>query len=99
MVLIIFGINQVQKVNQYRLDTLLGKGSFSSAFVLHLGKHTVLDEVGDLDMDTQAKLLGALEAGRFFRVGGSTPLEPRDDDLDEREEDLKVMGPLQVHML
>jgi len=40
------------------------------------GGTLVLDEVGDLDMETQAKLLGALEAGRFFRVGGTTPLEP-----------------------
>jgi len=40
------------------------------------GGTLVLDEVGDLDIETQAKLLGALEAGRFFRVGGTTPLEP-----------------------
>lgn len=40
------------------------------------GGTLVLDEVGDLDMEAQTKLLGALEAGRFFRVGGTTPLEP-----------------------
>jgi len=39
------------------------------------GGTLVLDEVGDLDMDTQTQLLGALEAGRFFRLGGTTPLE------------------------
>jgi len=30
-----------------------------------------LDEIGDLDSDTQAKLLSALQAGRFMRVGGN----------------------------
>ncbi len=40
------------------------------------GGTLVLDEVGDLDMDTQTKLLSALEAGRFFRLGGTTPREP-----------------------
>jgi two-component system nitrogen regulation response regulator NtrX len=29
-----------------------------------------LDEIGDLDSDTQTKLLSALQAGRFMRVGG-----------------------------
>ena len=39
------------------------------------GGTLVLDEVGDLDIDTQTKLLSALEAGSFFRLGGTTPLE------------------------
>ena len=34
-----------------------------------------LDEIGDLDTDTQAKLLSALQAGRFMRVGGTLPVE------------------------
>ncbi|HCV19962.1 MAG: sigma-54 dependent transcriptional regulator [Arenicellales bacterium] len=43
------------------------------------GGTLVLDEVGDLDNDTQTKLLSALEAGRFYRLGGNTAL-----DLDVR---------------
>lgn len=34
-----------------------------------------LDEVSDLDMDTQTKLLSALQAGKFMRVGGKIPVE------------------------
>lgn len=34
-----------------------------------------LDEIGDLDAGTQAKLLSALQAGRFMRVGGHIPVE------------------------
>ena len=34
-----------------------------------------LDEIGDLDSDTQAKLLSALQAGRFMRVGGQQAIE------------------------
>lgn len=33
-----------------------------------------LDDIGDLDMDTQGQLLSALETGRFHRQGGSTPV-------------------------
>ena len=34
-----------------------------------------LDEIGDLDSDTQTKLLSALQAGRFMRVGGQNPVK------------------------
>jgi len=34
-----------------------------------------LDEIGDLDHDTQTKLLSALQAGRFMRVGGQQPIK------------------------
>lgn len=33
-----------------------------------------LDEVADLDADTQTRLLSALQAGRFLRVGGQQPV-------------------------
>ncbi|MCK5640393.1 MAG: sigma-54-dependent Fis family transcriptional regulator [Gammaproteobacteria bacterium] len=33
-----------------------------------------LDDIGDLDLDTQGQLLSALETGRFHRQGGSTPV-------------------------
>ncbi|MEE9447251.1 MAG: sigma-54 dependent transcriptional regulator [Arenicellales bacterium] len=47
------------------------KGCFEQA----KGGTLYLDEIGDLDADTQAKLLSALQAGRFMRVGGQTPIE------------------------
>lgn len=34
-----------------------------------------LDEIGDLDNDTQTKLLSALQAGRFVRVGGQQAIK------------------------
>ncbi len=34
-----------------------------------------LDEIGDLDPDTQAKLLSALQAGKFMRVGGQRAIK------------------------
>ena len=43
------------------------------------GGTLLLDEVTDLDLDTQAKLLSALQEGRFMRVGGTQPV-----DLDMR---------------
>ncbi|WP_303909393.1 sigma-54-dependent transcriptional regulator [Thiohalomonas denitrificans] len=34
-----------------------------------------LDDIGDMDIATQARLLGALETGRYQRIGGSEPVE------------------------
>lgn len=34
-----------------------------------------LDEIGDLDAGTQVKLLSALQAGRYMRVGGQQPIK------------------------
>lgn len=34
-----------------------------------------LDEVGDMDFETQARLLSALETGSFLRIGGSEPVQ------------------------
>ena len=33
-----------------------------------------LDEVGDMDLEAQAQLVGALDTGSFLRVGGSAPV-------------------------
>ena len=60
---------------------LLGheKGSFTGAdgerrgrFEMADGGTLVLDEIGELPIGLQAKLLGVLESGEFERVGGST---------------------------
>ncbi len=52
------------------------KGSFTGAFDRHIGRFEdadgstlFLDEVGELPLDTQVKLLRAIEAGEFQRVG------------------------------
>lgn len=34
-----------------------------------------LDEIADIDLPTQAKLIGALEEGRFVRLGGRQPVD------------------------
>lgn len=35
----------------------------------------LLDEIGDMPLDSQAKLLRVLETGEFYRVGGNIPLK------------------------
>ena len=54
------------------------KGSFTGAYARKLGRFEVadgatlfLDEIGDLPIDLQAKLLRVLQEGEFERVGGS----------------------------
>ncbi|MBT6652842.1 MAG: sigma-54-dependent Fis family transcriptional regulator [Gammaproteobacteria bacterium] len=36
-----------------------------------------LEEIGEMAASTQARLMGALEAGSFLRVGGTEPIQPR----------------------
>ncbi|MGP1461464.1 MAG: sigma-54 interaction domain-containing protein [Bacteroides sp.] len=58
------------------------KGSFTGALENREGyfevanKGTIfLDEVGELPLTTQARLLRILETGEFYRVGSSTPIQ------------------------
>jgi transcriptional regulator with GAF, ATPase, and Fis domain len=58
------------------------KGAFTGAlrrkrgcFELADGGTLFLDEVGELAASTQAKLLRAIQDGRFFRVGGEQPID------------------------
>jgi DNA-binding NtrC family response regulator len=55
------------------------KGAFTGAFDRHIGRFEdadgttlFLDEVGELPLDTQVKLLHVLETGEIQRVGGRT---------------------------
>ncbi|HEX8256641.1 MAG TPA: sigma-54 dependent transcriptional regulator, partial [Allosphingosinicella sp.] len=55
------------------------KGAFTGAFDRHIGRFEdadgstlFLDEVGELPLETQVKLLRALETGEIQRVGGRT---------------------------
>jgi chemotaxis protein methyltransferase CheR len=58
------------------------KGAFTGADSRHIGRFEIahegtifLDEVGELPLDLQAKLLRVLEEGEFERVGGSRTLK------------------------
>ncbi|MEW6367193.1 MAG: sigma 54-interacting transcriptional regulator [Acidobacteriota bacterium] len=57
------------------------KGAFTGAHELKKGKFElassgtlVLDEIGDMPLPLQAKLLRALEEREFFRLGGTAPI-------------------------
>ncbi|HEY7445436.1 MAG TPA: sigma-54 dependent transcriptional regulator [Vicinamibacterales bacterium] len=65
-------------------STLFGheRGSFTGAHRQQLGKFELasngtlfLDEVGDLRLDLQAKLLRAIQEGEIERVGGTKPIK------------------------
>jgi len=49
----------------------ISPGSFEQAE----GGILLLDEIGDLDLDTQGRLVSALEDNRFIRVGGTSVIE------------------------
>jgi two-component system nitrogen regulation response regulator NtrX len=49
-------------------DGLVTTGSFEQA----RGGTLLLDEIADMDLDTQAKLIGALRENQFLRVGGNS---------------------------
>jgi two-component system, NtrC family, response regulator len=58
------------------------KGAFTGAIAQREGKFEVadggtlfLDEVGDMPLETQAKLLRAIQEKEFERVGGNTPIK------------------------
>ncbi len=58
------------------------KGAFTGAIDRKIGRFELadgatlfLDEIGDLPLDTQAKLLRVLQDGQFERVGGTRTLE------------------------
>lgn len=46
-------------------------------FELADGGTLFLDEIGDLEMRVQAKLLRVLDGFPYFRLGGTTPLQPK----------------------
>jgi DNA-binding NtrC family response regulator len=65
-------------------STLFGheRGAFTGALRQQIGKFELagdgtlfLDEVGDLSLDLQAKLLRAIQEGEIERVGGSKPIK------------------------
>jgi two-component system response regulator AtoC len=75
------------------------KGAFSGAsvsgkigFVEKAENGTLfLDEVGDLSMEAQAKLLRFLEKGEFYRVGGTSKRQARTRIISATNRDLERM--------
>ena len=60
------------------------KGAFTGADQRQIGKFELadggsilLDEISEIDPPLQAKLLRVLQEREFYRVGGSTPVQPR----------------------
>jgi two-component system, NtrC family, nitrogen regulation response regulator NtrX len=58
------------------------KGSFTGAVKQHIGKfeqadggNLFLDEIGDMSLQAQAKVLRAIEEGKIQRVGGNSKIE------------------------
>ena len=71
------------------------KGAFTGAEARKLGRLEVaregtvfLDEIGDLSLDLQAKLLRALQEREFCRVGGTEPVSLRAAILAATHQDL-----------
>jgi len=75
------------------------KGAFSGAeasgkigFVESAANGTLfLDEVGDLSIEAQAKLLRFLEKGEFYRVGGTSKRQIRTRVISATNKDLRQM--------
>jgi DNA-binding NtrC family response regulator len=74
------------------------KGAFTGAarrkrgcFELADGGTLFLDEVGELSASTQAKLLRAIQDGRFFRVGGEQPIDVDVRVVAATHRDLRAM--------
>jgi DNA-binding NtrC family response regulator len=72
------------------------KGSFTGAigrqrgkFELAQGGTIFLDEIGEMDLQTQAKLLRVLEEREYMRVGGSRPVQVDARLLAATNQDLK----------
>lgn len=52
-----------------------GENAVPGSFEQAAGGTLVLDEIGDLDLDIQGRLVSALEDKRFIRVGGTSVVE------------------------
>ena len=74
------------------------KGAFTGAVARREGKFEAadggtlfLDEIGDMSLETQAKLLRAIQEKRFERVGGNQPLSVDVRIIAATNQDLEAM--------
>ena len=90
-------------------EQLLGSeqgGSVYAGAIEKAGKGTlIIDELTDLNDEAQKVLLGALEEGRFMRVGGNKPvrfdarvLATAADDLDRKLDSGELRRDLHAHL-
>jgi DNA-binding NtrC family response regulator len=75
------------------------KGAFTGAVARREGKFEAadggtlfLDEIGDMSLETQAKLLRAIQEKRFERVGGNQPLAVDVRIIAATNQDLEAMA-------
>jgi len=74
------------------------KGAFTGAQAQHKGRFEqandgslFLDEIGDMPMELQTRLLRVLAEGEFFRVGGKTPLKTNVRIIAATHRDLEAL--------
>lgn len=74
------------------------KGAFTGAITAHRGRFELaqhgtifLDEIGDMDLHMQAKLLRVLQEKVFERVGGTSPIEADVRIIAATHRDLEAM--------
>ncbi|MBN2687138.1 MAG: sigma-54-dependent Fis family transcriptional regulator [Deltaproteobacteria bacterium] len=74
------------------------KGAFTGATARKIGKFELaeggtilLDEIGDMPLDTQAKILRVLQECEFERVGGTRPIKVNVRFIASTNKDLKKM--------
>lgn len=74
------------------------KGAFTGAYIQKKGKlemasggTLVLDEIGDMPINLQSKLLRALQEKEFYRLGGSTPITVDLRIISITNQDLKTL--------
>ena len=74
------------------------KGAFTGAQAQHKGRFEqandgslFLDEIGDMPMELQTRLLRVLAEGEFFRVGGKTPVQTNVRIIAATHRDLEAL--------
>ncbi len=66
-----------------------GRPRIAGTFERADGGTLLIDEIGDMPLETQGKILGVLQAQRFTRLGGTTPVEVDVRVLATTNRDLK----------
>ena len=74
------------------------KGSFTGAEKLKIGLFEAaengiifLDEIGEMQLGLQAKILNVIQEKKFYRVGGTKPVETNAQVIAATNQDLKIL--------